>query len=200
MSPLHSMTLPSAFTFPNTAIIQNMGTYNQNIPVAASVATYATITNLIYLARRSNVRKMTKRQLWKIRTTREPGVSIRLFLAMLLTWQAFVFIFPLVEPVARCFSHVSFMYSYPNAGGVGIILEPVNVQHLKANKRSKRQIRFDWHRFSVNIGGIGRDGYRHPPSISMNRPHLDIPQLGMKHWPWRRQHKVENEKNYEQQG
>lgn len=77
---------------------------------------------------------------------------------------------------------MSFLYTYPNAGGVGVILEPLDVQHLKANKRAKYQIRFDWHRFSLNMGDIGRDGYRHPPSKVLNLPHLDIPQRGMKHW------------------
>lgn len=199
MKRLNNLATSSAFGFPNAAIAQNVATFNPPIPsFAASAVTYATVTNLLYLARRSNLRKMTKRQLWRIRTTRESGVSLRLFLVMILTWQAFVLVFPLVEPVARCFSHVSFFYSYPNAGGVGIILEPANVQHLNANKRSKRQIRFDWHRFSVNKGDIGRDGYRHPPSICINRPHLDIPKLGLKHWPWRRQHKVSNGKTDEQ--
>ena len=192
MKPLSSLVPSAAFAFPNIANIQNAALTLQSPipPVAASAVTYATVTNILYLSRRSNLRRMTKRQLWKIRTTREAGVSLRLFLVMILSWQAFVLVFPLVEPVARCFSHVSFFYSYPNAGGVGIILEPTNVQHLNANKRAKKQIRFDWHRFSVNVGGIGRDGYRHPPSICINRPHLDIPKLGLKHWPWRRRHKV----------
>jgi hypothetical protein len=134
---------------------------------------------------------MPKRKLWKIRTTREPGVSIRLYLAMIFTWQSLVLIFPIVELISRCFSHVCFFYSYPNAGGVGIILEPTDVQHLKGSKRAKYQKRIDWHRFNVNIGGIGRDGYKHPPSVVMNAPHLDIPQKQMKHWPWRRRFNVD---------
>ena len=48
-------------------------------------------------------------------------------------------------------------------------------------------------RFKIHIGGIGRDGYRHPPSIVTNLPHLDIPKKGLKHWPWRR--KLKNDKN-----
>eukprot|EP00814_Leptocylindrus_danicus_P012063 CAMPEP_0116013676 /NCGR_PEP_ID=MMETSP0321-20121206/5859_1 /TAXON_ID=163516 /ORGANISM="Leptocylindrus danicus var. danicus, Strain B650" /LENGTH=67 /DNA_ID=CAMNT_0003483253 /DNA_START=286 /DNA_END=489 /DNA_ORIENTATION=- len=56
------------------------------------------------------------------------------------------------------------------------------------SKRAKRQIRLDWHRFSVNVGNVGRDGYRHPPSVELNLPHLDVPAKGWKHWPWRRRH------------
>ena len=88
---------------------------------------------------------------------------------------------------------VSFFYAYPNARGVGFIFEPRDVQHLVQSKRVKHQIRFDWHRFKINIGGIGRVGYRHPTSIVTNLPHLDIPKKGLKHWPWRR--KLKNDMN-----
>ena len=193
-----SNSLATTFAFQSSNPPMAMTNYYPAAPVismGASALSYATITNFLYIARRSSIRKMPKRKLWEIRTTRQPGVSIRLYLAMIFTWQAFVLIFPIVEPIARCFSRVSFFYSYPNAGGVGIILEPTDVQHLAANKRSKRQIRFDWHRFSINVGGIGRDGYKHPPSVMMNVPHLDIPERGMKHWPWRRRHTVEEKKS-----
>ena len=66
------------------------------------------------------------------------------------------------------------------------------MQHMTQSKRVKHQIRCDWHRFNVNVGGIGRDGYRHPPSITKNLPHIDIPKRKMKHWPWRRKWKKEN--------
>lgn len=180
-----------AFAFQNVNPFPSITNFHSNtgsIPLLTSAATYTAVTNLIYLARRSNVRKMSKRELWQIRTTRDPGVSIRLYIAMLLAWQFFVLIFPIVEPIAKSFSHVSFLYTYPNAGGVGVILEPLDIQHLKGNKRAKHQIRFDWHRFSLNMGDIGRDGYRHPPSKVLNLPHLDIPQRGMKHWPWKKRH------------
>ncbi len=189
---LSSSPQVATFAFPAVNPLLTLAVTNaaQMTTVAASTASYVTLTNLLYIARRSNIRKMSKRKLWKIRTTREPGVSFRLFIIMLLSWQAFVFIFPVVELAARCFSQVSFFYTYPNAGGVGVILEPLKVQHMKQNKRAKHQIRFDWHRFNLNVGGIGRDGYRHPPKTEMNAPHLDIPKLGMKHWPWRRRYKV----------
>ena len=156
-------------------------------PELLTSATYLAASNIIYLSRRSHLRQMSKRQLWKIRTTREPGVSIPLFLTIVLAWQSFVVVFPLVETMCRIvLQRVSFFYSYPNAGGCGIILEPLNVQHLKQSARAKKQVRFDWHRFNLNVGAVGRDGFRHPPVVIRNLPHIDAPQRGMKHWPWRR--------------
>lgn len=150
---------------------------------------YSFLANMIYLQRRSQIRNMHKRKLLQIRLTRETGVSIPLYMTNLLVWQFFVcIIFPLLEPLSRLFGHVSFYYFYPNASGLGIIFEPVAVQDLSMNKRAKHQVRLDWHRFSVNVGGIGRDGYRHPPSVEKNLPHLDVPRLGWKHWPWRRRY------------
>lgn len=159
-------------------------------PTVVASGAYLTATNTIYLARRSYLRKMTMKKLLQIRTTREPNVSVRLYLVIILAWQAFVLTFPIVEPLARCMGQVSFFYAYPNAGGVGVIFEPRDVQHLKQNKRAKHQVRFDWHRFSVNVGNIGRDGYRHPPSIVRNLPHVDMPRQKLKHWPWRRRWKI----------
>lgn len=133
---------------------------------------------------------MSKRKLLKIRTTREDGVSWSLFFTTIITWQTFVALFPMVETIARIFGMVSFFYSYPNAGGLGVIVEPLAIQDLSMNKRVKHQIRLDWHRFNVNIGEIGRDGFRHPPCVKKNVPHVDMPSKGLKHWPWRRRHKI----------
>lgn len=153
---------------------------------------YMLITNTAYLLRRSHIRDMTKRKLLQIRTTREEGVSLRLHMTNILVWQLFVvFIFPLLEPTSRIFGYVSFYYFYPNASGMGIVFEPLSVQSLSMSKRTKSQIRCDWHKFSVNVGRVGRDGYRHPPKVERNLPHLDIPARGWKHWPWRRKLGVE---------
>ena len=180
----------STMTSSPPLFIQNLGAIS---PQLMTSATYLTISNIIYLSRRSHLRQMPKRQLWKIRTTREPGVSIPLFLTIVFVWQSFVLFFPIVETVCRiALQRVSFFYSYPNAGGFGIILEPLNVQDLKQSARAKKQVRFDWHRFSLNVGAVGRDGYRHPPVVVRNLPHIDAPQRGMKHWPWRRKWKCED--------
>jgi len=196
------MILPlTAFTAPTTSLFSSIvatTTAHMNclptaLPTAAlATAAYLTATNTAYLARRSYLRKMSIQKLWQIRTTREPGVTLQLYFIIILAWQAFVLAFPIVEPIAMCLGKVSFFYSYPNAKGVGIIFEPANVQHLKQSQRVKHQIRCDWHRFNVNVGGIGRDGYRHPPSVTKNLPHIDMPTRNLKHWPWRR--RWENEK------
>ena len=153
-------------------------------------AIYSLLANTIYLLRRSHIRNMPKRTLFQIRLTRENGVSLPLYITNLLVWQLFVnFIFPFLEPISRLLGHVSFYYFYPNANGLGIIFEPLSIQDQPMNKRTKQQIRLDWHEFNFNIGNIGRDGYRHPPCVSRNLPHLDVPKLGWKHWPWRRKYK-----------
>jgi len=159
------------------------------IKITAGVVAYWIGANTMYLARRSQLRgpDMTMKNLFIIRTKREEGVSWKLYATILLTWQAFVLLFPVLEPVFVVGTRrVSFFYSYPRASGCGIILEPRSVQHLQQSQRTKHQIRLDWHRFSMNVGTVGREGYRHPPSVERNLPHLDIPQRGMKHWPWRR--------------
>ncbi|KAL7444502.1 hypothetical protein ACHAXM_009361 [Skeletonema potamos] len=157
-------------------------------------ALYILIANTTYLHRRSHLRKMTKRKLLQIRTTREEGVNIGMYITNIVAWQVFVTcIFPILEPLSRIFGYVSFYYFYPNANGCGIIFEPLSVQHLPMKKRQRSQLRLDWHEFSVNVGNIGRDGFRHPPCVVRNLPHLDIPRLQMKHWPWRRKHRLEND-------
>ena len=185
-----------------------------------SIPAYCFVANFIYICRRSSIRNMSKRKLLKIRLTREEDVSLKLYITNILTWQIFVtLVYPLLEPMSRLFGYVSFYYFYPNASGMGkfvcrlrcfliycvdrfililhlklipgLIFEPLSAQNLPLSKRTKSQIRCDWHRFSVNIGAIGRDGYRHPPSIELHRPHLDVPAFGLKHWPWRRRYNTE---------
>ena len=181
MGPL---ALTSAAFYPSIAACSAHAVLTS--PPVAGAAAYWVGANALYLARRSHLRQMSMTRLFKIRTTREHGVSWPLYVTIILVWQAFVLVFPLAESAAYSFRRVSFFYSYPRANGCGIILEPCDVQHLGQSQRAKHQIRMDWHRFSVNIGNVGREGYRHPPSIQRNLPHLDIPQKGMKHWPWRR--------------
>ena len=159
-------------------------------------AIYMTAANYVYLARRAHLRRRRKREILRLRVVREPGVSWSLFSVFVVSWQLFVLFYPLVEPIASLFGFASFMYAYPNAHGVGFILEPVQTREgASVGDRTKSQIRLDWHRFSVNVGDIGRDGYRHPPTVEKNLPHLDIHRWGMKHWPWRRRHSVSRVRN-----
>lgn len=156
------------------------------LTAAATVIVYMVSANLLYVSRRAHLRRRRKRDIWNVRCHRDEGVSWRLYGVFLLSWQLFVGLYPVVETIARLFGFVAFMYAYPNAHGVGYILEPLAVQPLSVHQLTKHQIRLDWHSFRVNIGTIGRDGYRHPPTVEWNLPHVDAPRWGIKHWPWRR--------------
>lgn len=54
---------------------------------------------------------------------------------------------------------------YPNASGIG----------LNVTRNSQRILGLDWHRFKIGGRKTGR---------FINRPHIDIPGKGVKHWPW----------------
>jgi hypothetical protein len=159
-------------------------------PVLAA-STYMFLSNVYYLARRAKLRKQSMLQILRIRISKEPGISVLMFVMGLLAWQTLVMSYPVAECLlARSFGCTLFFYSYPNANGGGYILEPLAVQDLPSNKRTREQMRLDWHRFKFNLGNIGRDGFRHPPAMERNLPHIDIPKQGIKHWPWRRRHNV----------
>jgi len=95
-------------------------------------AAYMLASNAIYLSRRSHLRKMSKRELLRIRTCREPGVSLRLYAVMVLAWQAFVAIWPVVEIVSRLFHRVSFYYTYPKVRTI-LILSKLFTGHTCTN-------------------------------------------------------------------
>jgi hypothetical protein len=156
-------------------------------PVLAA-STYMFLSNIFYLARRSKLRKLSMWRIFKTRITKEPGLSLGMFIMCLVAWQTLVMSYPVTESVARSFGYTLFFYSYPNANGGGFILEPLAVQDLPSNKRTREQMRLDWHKFKFNVGNIGRDGFQHPPAVEKNLPHIDVPLKGIKHWPWRRRH------------
>jgi hypothetical protein len=54
--------------------------------------------------------------------------------------------------------------------------------------RWKQSMKDAMSEFKFNVGNIGQDGFRHPPAIERNLPHIDITRKGIKHWPWRRRH------------
>mmetsp|Transcript_23210 Transcript_23210/g.34264 ORF Transcript_23210/g.34264 Transcript_23210/m.34264 type:complete len:208 (+) Transcript_23210:77-700(+) len=174
-------------------IIQSLSVYKigRNTPLLFGL--YWLGSNFAYLSRRAQLRGESVGTMLKYRTQREPGVSPSLHATFILTWQLFVLVWPCLEIILGVFTkHCSLFYSYPNAKGLGFIVEPLSRQHLPLSKRTKFQIRLDWHQFSVNVGPIGRDGFRHPPSIQLNRPHIDAPKWGARHWPWRRRHSYSN--------
>jgi hypothetical protein len=157
-------------------------------PILAA-STYMFLSNVFYLARRANLRKLSMLQILRTRTTKEPGLSLLMFVLCLVAWQTLVVSYPVTELLlARSCGYTLFFYSYPKANGGGYILEPLSVQDLPSNQRTRAQIRLDWHRFKFNRGNVGRDGFRHPPATIRNLPHIDVPLKGIKHWPWRRRH------------
>lgn len=192
------MLIPS----PATQIVHGIPKLLSSLTAVHPVATacgYMVSANILYLARRAHIRKVTMRTMLHYRTQREPGVSIPMYAIFLLAWQCFVVLFPLLEPLAAlCLGSCCFYYSYPNACGVGFILEPLELQHLPLSKRSKKQVRLDWHKFSINVGDVGRDGYRHPPARELHRLHVDAPSWGIRHWPWRRRYTVPKKKSNHQ--
>lgn len=223
---LHLANISSSDPFSSIFAVTNNYCYQETTKTLGILAAYSLMANLLYLARRANLRQMTIWELWKIRTTREEGVSRPLFAGMVMAWQMLVLVFPIVEPCARFGSFAVqglfrfgnnankdgetttptmppaypkntdqpgwaiFFYSYPKAQGGGYILEPLACQHLGGNLRAKQQIRLDWHSFKYNVGPIGRDGFRHPPTMERNLPHIDIPRYQMRHWPWRKHYKI----------
>jgi hypothetical protein len=165
-------------------------TMNTASPMLAA-STYLFLSNVLYLARRAHLRKRSVLQILRTRTTKEPGLSVCVFVLCLLAWQTLVCTYPVTEfLLARSCGYTLFFYSYPNANGGGYILEPLAVQDSPSNQRTRAQMRLDWHRFKFNRGNIGRDGFRHPPAAEQNLPHIDVPLKGIKHWPWRRRHRV----------
>ena len=59
---------------------------------------------------------------------------------------------------------LNFRY-YANAKGAG----------LNITKNSDRILGIDWHKFKIGGRKTGK---------IINRPHIDIPNKGVKHWPW----------------
>ena len=118
--------------------------------------------NFCYLSWRAHLQKRTRISLLQFHTMCEPGVTLSLYLTMILMWQTFTVVFPVVELVARILGHVSLFYSYPNASGVGKNFEPLPAQYLSMSKCVKQQIRINWHKFKYNVGDTGRNWYRHP--------------------------------------
>ena len=91
-------------------------------------------------------------------------------------------VYPLLEPALRVKGIASFYYYYPNANGAGVLFERLSDR--------KQVLRLDWHRFQINVGKSGRKYAhggvsRHPPAVLLNLPHIDLPTLGVRHWPWR---------------
>jgi hypothetical protein len=169
-----------------TASVLKCALFQPTAAAAAAAAAYLLTANCAYVVRRSRLHtRLSTKDVVRMHLTRD-GMSLPHFLACLLAWQCFVaFIWPPLELGCRVANHASFFYYYSKAGGMGIVLEPLNCMHLPGGKRRKYQTRLDWHQIPINIGPCARNGFRHPPTIRRNLPHIDVPRLGVRHWPWR---------------
>lgn len=121
---------------------------------------YMTISNVLYLFRRANLRRTTPYDILRIRTTLEYGVSLQLFALYIIAWQLLVVVFPLSESAARLCGHASFFYSYPNARGGAIYwnhLPCSTCQEISAQSNSSVWIGIASNITSVTWAGMGTD-------------------------------------------
>lgn len=168
-----------------TAPLQCALSFGSPLPVVGGLG-YVFAANVAYILRRSRLHKRLRPgDVVRMHTARD-GMSFKHFVTCLLCWQVFVaFLWPALELACRLKSHASFLYYYPKAAGLGIVMEPLSCMHLPGGKRRKYQVRVDWHQIPINVGPCARNGFRHPPTIRRNLPHVDIPARSIRHWPWR---------------
>ena len=155
-------------------------------------ACYVATSVACYCQRRGRLHKLGAAEVWRRHLDFEPGWppglrGIISFTAAVSVWIAvFSPIYPILEILLRPFRLAAFFYYYPNANGFGLLVERI------ADKKCDREqmLRLDWHRFTVNVGKPGKPyeyggRSRHPPSVVLNLPHIDLPFRGVRHWPWR---------------
>jgi len=160
-------------------------TVKLSVGTMTSCSVYLATVNAAYLFRRAVLHNKSPLRLLRTHLSRD-GMKFPLFIACILSWQVFAAFYPPLELVCRATGHASFFFYYPNACGAGIVVEPLAIVSSPYRVRRKQQIRLDFHRFTLNTGPVSRNGYRHPPTKAINRPHIDMPSRNLKHWPWRR--------------
>ena len=95
--------------------------------------------------------------------------------------------YPLLEAALYPLDMACFWFYYPKARGCGCIVESRALRRGGKRGNGAQLLRVDWHRFELNVGPsypLPNTG-RHPPRASCNLPHVDLPQRGVRHWPWR---------------
>jgi hypothetical protein len=95
--------------------------------------------------------------------------------------------YPLLETVLFPFDLAAFWFYYPKARGSGLIIDSRALRRAGKRGNAAQVLRLDWHRFELNVGKAypPPNTGRHPPSVLCNLPHVDLPQRGTRHWPWR---------------
>ena len=96
-------------------------------------------------------------------------------------------LYPLLELVLYPFDLAAFWFYYPRARGSGLIIDSRRRRRSGKRGNAAQVFRLDWHRFELNVGRAypPPNTGRHPPSVACNLPHIDLPQNGVRHWPWR---------------
>ena len=95
-------------------------------------------------------------------------------------------VYPLLEALLYPFDLAAFWFYYPKARGSGLVIDGCALRRNGKRGNAAQVFRLDWHRFDVNVGrAYPPPGGRHPPSVTCNLPHIDLPQRGVRHWPWR---------------
>ena len=96
-------------------------------------------------------------------------------------------VYPLLEAALYPCDLAAFYFYYPKARGAGLVVDSRARRRGGARGSKAQVLRLDWHRFELNVGKRypPPNPGRHPPSVLFNLPHLDLPQCGVRHWPWR---------------
>ena len=99
----------------------------------------------------------------------------------------FLPVYPALELSLFPLGLASFYFYYPKARGAGIVVDSRERRRAGARGTAAQVLRLDWHRFEINVGKAypPPNTGRHPPAVTYNLPHLDLPTFGVRHWPWR---------------
>ena len=95
--------------------------------------------------------------------------------------------YPLLEAALYPLDMACFWFYYPKARGCGLIVDSRALRRRGKRGNAAQLLRLDWHRFELNVGPsypLPNTG-RHPPRAPCHLPHVDLPQRGVRHWPWR---------------
>ena len=99
----------------------------------------------------------------------------------------FLPVYPALELSLFPLGLASFYFYFPKARGAGIVVDSRERRRAGARGTAAQVLRLDWHRFEINVGKAypPPNTGRHPPAVTYNLPHLDLPTYGVRHWPWR---------------
>jgi len=117
-----------------------------------------------------------------------PALGRLTHLCHILVWLlVFQPIYPLLEVILFPFDKSAFWFYYPRARGSGLVIDSRMLRRAGKRGNAAQTLRLDFHRFEINVGKPypPPNTGRHPPSVLCNLPHLDLPQRGVRHWPWR---------------